>query len=163
MGDHDGIELSVLEEPLANDQILSYKDKYVSEGGAKGGKVFGSKFSDLNAQGMSNVKRKIPADISVDMAEKICDYSRRAFLGLDCGGVVRIDFLIDQESNDIYLCEVNPIPGSLAFYLWEPKGKDFTVLTTQLIELALKRHRDNGNLIFSYDTNILALQSKGKF
>jgi len=56
----------------------------------------------------------------------------------------------------VYVNEINTMPGSLSFYLWEASGKSFTDLTTELIRLALKRNREKNNLMFSYDSNILA-------
>lgn len=69
--------------------------------------------------------------------------------------------MIDQNTNSVYINEINTIPGSLSFYLWQPKGKDFEQLTDDLIQLALKRSRERAQLTFSYDTNLLALQGKG--
>ena len=150
LGDREVAEVSMCEEPIRADAILSYQDKYLG-GGAK---------NKINApggrsEGMSSAKRKIPAEISVAMSAKIQSLAKQAFVALDCNGVVRIDFLIDQNTNEIYLCELNTIPGSLAFYLWEPMGINFTALTERLIALALKRHRENNNLVVSYGTNIL--------
>jgi D-alanine-D-alanine ligase len=151
LGDHDFVEVSVCEEPIRSDAILSYQDKYA--GGTKS--KFGAGGVKTANGGMSSAKRKIPADISSSLGAKIQEISRQVFLNLNCNGVVRIDFLIDQDANEIFVCEINTIPGSLAFYLWEPLGKSFTVLTERLIELALKRHRENNNLIVSYSENIL--------
>lgn len=144
LGDRETAEVSVCEEPIRADAILSYQDKYL--GNTK--KIGGSK-------GMAGTKRKIPAEISVEMSDKIRALAKQAFVSLNCSGVVRIDFLIDQDTDDIYLCELNPIPGSLAFYLWQYMGMDFTALTERLIAIALKRHRENNNLIMSYGVNIL--------
>jgi D-alanine-D-alanine ligase len=151
LGDHDFAEVSVCEEPIRSDAILSYQDKYAS--GAKS--KFGASGIKTASSGMSSAKRKIPADISSSLSAKIQEISSQVFFNLNCSGVVRIDFLIDQDVNEVYVCEINTIPGSLAFYLWEPLGKSFTVLTERLIELALKRHRENNNLIVSYSENIL--------
>ena len=147
LGDHEAAEVSVCEEPVRGDAILSYQDKYLS--GAK------NKTNAVASEGMSSAKRKIPAEISDEMSVKIQAIAKQAFIALNCNGVVRIDFLIDQNTNEVYLCELNTIPGSLAFYLWEPMGMGFTALTEALINLALKRHRENNNLVVSYSTNIL--------
>lgn len=147
LGDREAVEVSVCEEPVRADAILSYKDKYLS--GAK------NKIKAAGSEGMNSAKRKIPADISDEMSDKIKAIAKQAFIALNCSGVVRIDFLIDQNTNKIYLCELNTIPGSLSFYLWEPIGISFTTLTERLINLALKRHRENNNLVISYGTNIL--------
>lgn len=147
LGDAEEVEVSVCEEPIRGDAILSYQDKYIS--GAK------SKFGGVKSGGMSSAKRKIPADISDALSQQIKVMAKQAFVALNCSGVVRIDFLIDQNTQQVYLCEVNTIPGSLSFYLWQPMGLDFTALVEKLIGLALKRHRQNSNLSVSYNTNIL--------
>ena len=113
--------------------------------GAKGGK----------SQGMASVTRKIPADISNELRERIRDTAVRAFKALRCNGVARIDFMIDNDNGELYFNEINTIPGSLAFYLWEPLGKPYKQLITDMIELALKRARQDSALTFTFDTNIL--------
>ena len=50
----------------------------------------------------------------------LCSGSIPHIIAFDCKGVVRIDYLVDQDTNDLYVNEINTIPGSLAFYLWEP-------------------------------------------
>lgn len=153
LGDRDFVEVSICEEPIRSVDILSYRDKYF--GGLKN-KTGGCKNVDGGgAGGMQGAKRKIPAEISTEVSTKIQAIAKRAFINLDCSGVARIDFLIDQNTQEIYLCELNTIPGSLAFYLWEPEGKSFTALTEQLITLALKRHREVNNLVLSHKENIL--------
>lgn len=149
LGDCESLEVSVCEEPIRAEAILSYQDKYLS--GTKN-KI---NATGSRSEGMSGAKRKIPAEISVAVNAKIQNLAKQAFVALNCNGVVRIDFLIDQNTNEIYLCELNTIPGSLAFYLWEPMGINFTALTERLIALALKRYRENNNLVVSYSTNIL--------
>lgn len=141
LGDCELAEVSVCEEPVRSDAVLSYQDKYL--GNAKSGK------------GMSSAKRRIPAAIPNEVSVKIQAMAKQAFINLNCSGVVRIDFLIDQNTDEIYLCELNTIPGSLAFYLWEPMGVNFNVLIDRLIGLALKKHRESNNLVVSYNTNIL--------
>jgi len=149
LGDENDAEASECEEPMHTEEILSYKDKYVS--GAKGGK----------SQGMASVSRKIPADISDEMREKIRDMAVRSFKALRCNGVARIDFMIDGATGEIYFNEINTIPGSLAFYLWEPLGVPYKELLTRMIELARKRARIDGSLTFTFDTNILDAASFG--
>lgn len=148
LGDYENAEASECEEPLANDEILSYQDKYT--GGTKSGK-----------SGMASLKRKIPADIDTETREKIRDMAVKAFQALGCSGVARIDFMIDMSSGSIYLNEINTIPGSLAFYLWEPLGVKYSQLLDRMISLALKRERENKALNFSFDSNILETATFG--
>lgn len=135
-------EASECEEPLHTKDILSYEDKYLS--GGKGG-----------SKGMAGVQRKIPADLSAEQRERVRSLAVKAFRCLGCNGVSRIDFMIDEENGELYLNEINTIPGSLAFYLWEPLGVSYKELLDRLIKLALKRQRDEQNLVFTFSTNIL--------
>lgn len=144
LGDYEQAEPSVCEEPVVqSDKILSYNEKYVSKSGSKG---------------MATLKRRIPAEIPVEMSQEIQQMAVRAFQGTDCSGVARIDFLIDQNNNNIYVNEINTIPGSLSFYLWEATGVDFTTLINRLVKLAQKKHREKNNLNFSFDQNIFNLK-----
>ena len=80
----------------------------------------------------------------------------RSFKALGCCGVSRIDFMIDEEEDKLYFNEINPIPGSLSFYLWEPVGVPYKELLDRMIQLAMKRDRIEDSLTFTFDTNILA-------
>lgn len=143
-GDYEEAEASECEEPVSTDDILSYEDKYVSGGKSGSGK-----------SGMSSLKRKIPAEISSETREEIRTMAVKAFKCLGCSGVSRIDFMIDRDNGRVYLNEINTIPGSLAFYLWEPVGVKYPELLDRMVFLALKRQREEKALTFSFETNIL--------
>ena len=139
-------------------QILSYADKYVGsgKGGAKAaGAKTGTKTAGAKSSGMANLKRKIPAEIPEEVEKAVKDYSVRAFKAIGCAGVTRIDYLYNTESGELYLNELNTIPGSLAYYLWEASGVPFAELLDRLIKLAFKRARKENELNFSFDSNIL--------
>jgi D-alanine-D-alanine ligase len=104
---------------------------------------------------MASLARKIPADIPDEQRTLIREMAVKAFKVLGCNGVSRIDFMIDQATNEVYLNEINTIPGSLAFYLWEPLGVHYKDLLDRMIELALKRKREEDSIVFSFETNIL--------
>ena len=87
--------------------------------------------------------------------------AKTAFRALDCKGVVRIDFLLDDEDGGVYLCEINTIPGSLAFYLWEPLGISFPQMVEKMVEFALRASADRRRSVFSYKSDILKSQSGG--
>ena len=106
---------------------------------------------------MQASKKKIPADLSPETTAKIQKLASDTFRVLACNGVSRIDFMIDKENGDIFVNEINTIPGSLSFYLWEETGISFKDLIDKLIALALKRKRDTDRKTFSYDTNIFAM------
>ena len=149
LGDENDAEASECEEPLHSDEILSYEDKYVSN--AKGS---GSK-------GMASVSRKIPAELTPEKREEVRSMAVKAFKALGCNGVARIDFMIDEDTGKLYFNEINTIPGSLSFYLWEPLGVPYKELLDRMIKLALKRARTEEDITFSFDTNILNSASLG--
>ena len=67
----------------------------------------------------------------------------------------RIDFLIDKNDDKAYINEINSIPGSLSFYLWEPKGKKYRELLDEIIKIGIKNYQDNNNKVHSFESNIL--------
>ena len=149
LGDADECVASVCEEPFMHDEILSYKDKY--EGGKSG----------EASKGMASLGRKIPADISDELSHKIQDISCKIFKAIGASGVVRIDYLLDGKTGAIFANEINTIPGSLAFYLWEATGLKYRDMINKLIDTAFKRERKRSNLKFTIDTNILSGVSFG--
>lgn len=143
LGDCDEYQASVLEEPIKSAEILSYEDKYM--GGTKG------------AKGMQASQKRIPADLPKEMTERIQFLAGETFRVLGCHGVSRIDFIIDDDTKEIFVNEINTIPGSLSFYLWEATGLKFDQLMDRLVKLALKRKREQGQKTVSYDQNIFSL------
>lgn len=143
LGDCDEYETSVLEEPIKSGEILSYTDKYM--GGSK------------DNRGMHASKKRIPADLPADETERIRFLAGETFRVLSCHGVSRVDVMIDAKTRQIYVNEINTIPGSLSFYLWEAAGIKFDELMDRLVRLALKRKRDQASKTVSYDSNIFAL------
>lgn len=160
-------ETSVCEEPFFSDEILSYADKYMGgsksnkgagiKGGAKG--IAGAK---AGGKGMAVSDKKLPADISDEKRDEIQKLTKETFKVLGCSGVARVDFLMDKKTEKVYVNEINTIPGALSYYLWEATGKSFEKELDELIDIALKRHREREKLTFSYDQNILAMQGGTK-
>ena len=153
LGDRYEAVSSVCEEPVNDEGILTYEDKYVSSGSKSGSKTESG--AGTKSSGMANLKRKIPADISKELEEKIRNISVCAFKALGCEGVSRIDYLYDTVNDELYLNEFNTIPGSLAFYLWEASGVKFDELLDKLVNLAFKRAREEKEIFYSFETNIL--------
>ena len=149
LGDSANQTASVCEEPLGAGDILSYKDKYVSN--TKGG----------SSKGMTSTKRQIPANIPKEQTQLIQDLAKETFRILSCSGVSRIDFLVDKKDNKVYVNEINTIPGSLSFYLWDATDKNFAQLLKTLIDVALKRQRERDNLVVSYGENIFSMGGAG--
>lgn len=116
--EEENLNLSAIEQPLTKSSFLTFEDKYVHKGKSKGR------------------DRIIPAEISADLEEKIIDYTAQIYTRLNMNGVVRIDYIFDVTNNQLYFNEINTIPGSLSFYLYEPLGIDYLTLMEKLIENA---------------------------
>ncbi len=142
LGDADRCEASVLEEPFMQDEILSYENKYLS--------------SSSKSKGMASLGRKIPAELPDDKTAEIQSLACAAFQAMGANGVARIDFILDKATGQVYLNEINTIPGSLAFYLWEASGLSYPALIDRLVELAFRRQRVRETLLFAIDTNLLS-------
>lgn len=135
------IEVSEIEKPFSKDEILSFADKY-----QRGGKKTGS--------GMASLQRELPAKVSKDIKEFIIDYAKKAFIACRCKGMVRIDFMTVGEK-ELYLTEINPIPGSMSFYLWEASGIQFKQQITDLIEECINNTKSSSGLDLDYSTDIV--------
>lgn len=136
---------SFCEQPVAAESFLSFEDKYM--GGAK-------------SDGMKGAQRLIPAPLEDSLAARIQELATRAFSAFGCAGVTRVDFLLDAHHN-VYINELNTIPGSFSFYLWEPAGVPFVDLMDQLIDLALDEHREQLRTTTVFATNLLAERASG--
>lgn len=145
LGYENNLKASLCEEPVGWQEYLKFEDKYMNKQGSK------------NEKGTE--KRVIPANISDSISDKIKSLAIEAFKSIDANGVARIDFLLDGDV--IYVNEINTIPGSASFYLWEPSGIKFKDLIDSLIDIALQRHKDNSEKIDSYDVDLLNNMSKG--
>lgn len=128
---------SVVETPLSSDGALSYEDKYL-----RGGK-------NSDNQGMASLQRIIdPKDLDESIKRAVQNYAIKGFSILGCLGLVRFDFMLDLKENRLYFNELNPIPGSLSFYLWEKSHpqKIYTDLLSDLISMAFKRKKETLSL-----------------
>ena len=155
MGNYEHQKLSEIEEVLSGNKFLTYQDKYI--GGGKG-KLKGSIKTPLktSSKGMASANRKIPADITDEIRNKIESTAKTAFKVLGSSGNSRIDFLIDEKTNKVYINEINSIPGSLAFYLWDAKGVDFASVLDEMINTGIKDYKKRISKTHSFETNILA-------
>lgn len=143
LGDCDDFRTSVLEEPIKSGDFLTYQDKYM--GGTKGTK------------GMQASEKRFPADLPESETKRIQELAGETFRVLSCHGVSRVDMIVDRDDRSIYVNEINTIPGSLSFYLWEGSGISFPDLMERLVRLALKRKREASAKTVSYDQNIFSM------
>ena len=147
LGNYQKQNLSVIEEVGSSNNLLTYEDKYI--GGSKG-----------PSKGMASAKRIIPARISKELTNEINDIAIKAFKSLNASGVVRIDFLIDKKTEKVYANEINSIPGSLSFYLWNRTDKEYPELLEDIINLGIRDYKNKRSKVHSFDTNILSNFSK---
>jgi D-alanine-D-alanine ligase len=137
MGYEDDLEVSLCEEPLGWKEILSFDDKYVKQ-------------NSKTTKGDKN--KNIPANLSDELRTKIENYAKLAFKSIDCRGNARIDFLVKEE--DVFVNEINTMPGSIAFYLWEGRGYSFKELISKMIDIAIKAQKDKEANMYTYDSNL---------
>ncbi|MDW7667555.1 MAG: D-alanine--D-alanine ligase family protein [Bacillota bacterium] len=134
LGYEKNLKISKCEEPIGWKEFLKYEDKYVN-----------------NSKNKGDTKRVIPADIPESITNEIMDFAKRSFISINASGAARVDFLLEGEN--VYVNEINTIPGSVSFYLWEPSGIEFKELIDELINIAKKKL--DTDLIKTYDVDLL--------
>lgn len=137
---------SLCEQPKSWTEFLSFEDKYTRGSGSKG---------------MKSLSRSVPAPITDEMTELIQSYTAQIFKMLECKGVVRVDYMIDRMTNQVYVGEINTIPGSFAFYLFEPMGIPFKKLLDNIIDDAFKALEQKKKSSFAYASDILEKATGG--
>ena len=108
--------------------MFSFKDKYLSQRGVKKEKIEGK------------------------LAGKIKFFAEKSYKTLDCDGVVRVDFLLDEESGKLYVNEINSIPGSLSVNMFNIPFKD---LISSLIESAIEKNVEKNKIDYVYNSNAI--------
>jgi len=134
LGYEKDVKTSKCEEPVGWKEFLKYEDKYVNNSKIKG-----------------DSKRVIPANIPENITNEIMEIAKKSFISINASGAARVDFLL--EGKNIYVNEINTIPGSVSFYLWEPSGLEFKDLIEELINIAKKKL--DKDLINTYDVDLL--------
>ncbi len=133
---------SVCEQPLGQQETLSFADKYQGD--------------EAGNKGMASADRIIPADIPDKQRNHIQNLARQIFTLFGAAGVARLDFLIQKDEGIVYFNEINTIPGSFSFYLWEEDGMNMKELMLHLVDISIEQHRRKSGRIRSYDTNLLS-------
>jgi D-alanine-D-alanine ligase len=141
IGTPEKSEASVLEHPVAASEVLTFEDKYQSGDAVKG---------------MASASRIIPAPLDDDTTHKIQHLATSIFQKLNCSGLARLDFLVKSDTNELFFNEINSIPGSFSFYLWDKSDISFPDLLIRLIHIAEDRHRQKNGRVRTYETNLLS-------
>ncbi|WP_294984753.1 D-alanine--D-alanine ligase family protein [uncultured Fenollaria sp.] len=145
MGYEENVETSELEEPLDFKELLTFDDKYVSNKKTPGTKT------------MRNLLKK-----DEPLRDELESLATKAFTSIDAAGNARVDLLVSKDTGKIYINEINTIPGSVAFYLWEPKGYSFKDLITKMLEIAQEVDTMRKETVYSYDAELFKRIQYGK-
>ena len=146
LGYDDEVEASPIEMPISAEKFLDFKEKYLASGGSKG---------------MASLHRVLPAPIPEELRDRLQQLSCDIFRMLDCKGVVRIDYMWDRATEDVFITEINTIPGSLAFYLWENAGVKYQTLIDRMVRCARRAHEDKNSRNYAFTSDILKNVSLG--
>lgn len=150
-------QASVCEQPVAWEEFLSFSDKYM-----RGGKSSAGGSGTTKAEGMAGQDRRIPAPISDELTKVVQDNALRAFEAVDAAGVARIDAFVKESSGETWVMEINTVPGSFSFYLWEHSDLGFERLMDKLIHGAHAAHAAKKDLMFTFDSGMLDTASLGQ-
>lgn len=148
VGDRFDFEVSEIDEPMKKNEVLSFADKYLS-----GSKSKVKIPSEKNS--MASSIRKFPADLDIELTQKIKDVAKRVFESLSLVGVVRIDFLLETKTNKFYVCEVNAIPGSLSYYFFNNGKFLINDFVKKLISIAENKQSRDDRINPDFVTNVL--------
>jgi D-alanine-D-alanine ligase len=138
----DEIITSVIETPLNKNNLLDFKEKYLAKDGCK---KSGPTKLTVPTEGLLSMGREYNPQISKEMKLFIENSAKKLFAYMGATGNPRIDFLCNSKTGEIWLNEVNPIPGSFGFYLWE-KSKykiNYSKLISIIIENGFKNYKNN--------------------
>lgn len=153
LGSNNKMECSLIGEMMTKNDFLTFEDKYIGNGGKKGPK---------NGNKISTSGFKIPADVDKEIEEKIYAEAQKAFRALNLSGVTRFDFLVNQETKEVFVNEPNTIPGCLAFFFFTPKGKKYPKLLDELINGAIKEYKNSQKKVTSFESNVLSTYNGSK-
>jgi D-alanine-D-alanine ligase len=134
MRDAEGVRVSACERPVKDEAVLDYAAKYLR----------GSK-----QEGMAAARRVIPADIPDEVAARVREMARKAYTELSFNGVARIDFLVSPGTWEVYINEINAIPGSLALYFWELEGLKSAEVLDRIVQEALAARAEKQRTLYS--------------
>lgn len=147
IGNVDSAVASVCEQPQGKGDTLTFHDKYLADGSS--------------SKGMASAARIIPAPISDELTKRIQDLAIAVFQSLGATGLARLDFLVNSETQEVYFNEINTIPGSFSFYLWQHSGMSFDKLILKLVDIGMDEHRRKSGRVRSYETNLLSKKAAG--
>jgi D-alanine-D-alanine ligase len=137
---NDEIRTAECERPLNKTEMFDFNDKYLSSG---------------KGSGVNSAYSEIPARIGDELTRKVKELGVRVYAILGCTGTARVDFLIESSTNQIYVNEVNTLPGSLYHHNWKKAGVSNMDLVLGLVKLAQERFAAQKNTTYAFQSDIL--------
>ena len=128
-----GVNVSLCEMPKTENGFLTFEDKYVAG------------------------EREFPAPISDILSDKIRKTAKKIYEELNFSGVIRIDFIV--SGGEIFVNEINSVPGSMAYYLFYENLKGYTYMLSDMIDCALMQANKKSTLIKKFDCSVLEIKS----
>lgn len=142
------IQISEVQESLFKSDLFDYQVKYLEDGGAQTG----------NAE--SNLV--IPANITKEHTEQIKDISKKLFTALEANGTMRIDFLLNKETKELFANEINTLPGTLYHHLWKKSGIEINVVLEMMLKNGMHRWQESREIHNDFATDVLTSAHQNK-
>jgi D-alanine-D-alanine ligase len=148
---------------MGYEAVLSFDDKYKHGGKKLGGSKLGGGGGGGGAagvaagpsSGMAGQRRQVPAPIGDELTAQVQKLAVDGFRAIGASGVVRVDFLYQPAKKRLLLNEINTLPGSVSYYLWEEAGLRFDQLVAELVKIAQERHESKRATTYSFAANLL--------
>lgn len=141
-------QASLLQESVIGDEVLSFSDKYLNDGGTQLGK--------------SQNSMVIPARVDDNFTKQIQQTAIQAFQALGCSGIARVDFLYDKLAKNFFVSEINTLPGTLYHHLWAKSGIELDELLTRLIQLAQDAYTEKNCYATVFESDLLKMAGSVK-
>jgi D-alanine-D-alanine ligase len=145
---NENLTASLLQESVFQTDLFDFEEKYLKKGGSQLGK--------------SQSGVMIPARIEQDLTKEIQKTAKKAYKAIGCSGIARIDFLLNKETKEFFVNEVNPLPGTLYHHLWQKSGLELKELLQKLVVLAEERYKNTKELTRTFDSNVLQNPNSNK-
>lgn len=141
LSDGKEIIVSEVQESLFESDLFDYNVKYLEGGGAQ--------------TGNSESNLIIPANISDKFTKRIKSYSKQIFKEIDANGTARIDFLLNNKTEELFVNEINTLPGTLYHHLWNKSGVTIENVLERILKNGFLRFEESKKINKDFNTDIL--------
>lgn len=141
LSDGKEVLISEIQESLFKSDLFDYQVKYLEGGGAQTG----------NAE----ANLVIPANISKEQSQKVKDICKTLFREVEASGTMRVDFLLDRETGELFANEINTLPGTLYHHLWRKSGIEINVVLEMMLQNGMERWREGQEIHNDFSSDVL--------